>query len=136
MSYGAAAALQAAVYARLSGDAALTALVGAAVFDAAPGGPVPPIYVALGPEVVRDRSDATSAGAEHEFTISVVTETAGFQAAKQAAGAVSDALVDAPLTLARGHLVRLDFWRAEAARVGSGTLRRITLTFRAFVSDS
>lgn len=109
MSYGAAAALQAAIYARLLGDAALGALVGAAVFDAAPGGAVPPIYVAIGPEVVRDRSDMTGQGAEHEFSVSVVTDTAGFQVAKQAAGAVSDALVDAPLTLARGHLVRLDF---------------------------
>jgi hypothetical protein len=77
----------------------------------------------------------TGRSAEHEFTVSVVTDTAGFQAAKQAAGVVSDALIDAPLTLARGHLVRLDFWRAQAARVGSGNVRRITLTFRAFVAD-
>jgi hypothetical protein len=135
MSYGAAAALQAAVYGRLQTDPALEALVGQAVFDAMPGGPVPPIYVAIGPEVARDRSDMTGRSAEHEFTVSVVTDTAGFQAAKQAAGVVSDALIDAPLTLARGHLVRLDFWRAQAARVGSGNVRRITLTFRAFVAD-
>ncbi len=136
MSYGAGAALQAAVYGRLSGDPALAALVGGAVFDATPPGPLPAIYVTLGPEVVRDRSDASHGGAEHEFTVEIVTQAAGFAGAKAAAAAVSDALVDADLALARGRLVRLDFWRARAARVGAGAMRQITLTFRAFVEDS
>ncbi|MCX7299285.1 MAG: DUF3168 domain-containing protein [Rhodobacterales bacterium] len=136
MSYGVAAALQAAVYQRLTGDVALTGLVGTAVYDALPTGALPSLYVALGPEVVRDRSDKTGSGAEHEFTVAVVTDTAGFASAKAVAGAVSDALVDAPLVLSRGVLVALNFYRAQAVRVGSGAVRQIALTFRARVEDN
>ena len=136
MSYGVAKALQVAVYGRLVEDATLTGLVGTAIYDALPTGTLPPLYVALGPEVVRDKSDKTGAGAEHEFTVSVVTDTAGFATAKDAAAAVSDALVDAPLTLTRGILVSLNFYRAQAARVGSSAIRQINLTFRARVEDN
>ncbi len=135
MSYGVASALQTAVYQRLTTDPALTVLVGQAIYDALPSGTLPPIYVALGPEVARDKSDKTGAGAEHEFTISVVTDAAGFAVAKEAAAAVSDALVDAPLLLMRGTLVSLNFYRATAARVGTNTLRQINLVFRARVED-
>lgn len=136
MSYGVAPALQAAVYQRLAADTALAALVGPAIYDALPPGILPPLYVVIGPEVVRDRSDMTGNGAEHDFTVSVVTEAAGFASAKAAAAAVSDALIDAPLTLSRGHLVGLAFWRAQAARVGAGDQRQINLTFRARVDDA
>ncbi len=135
MSYALAGALQAAVFARVSGDAVVAGLVGDAVYDAAPPGVLPSLYISLGPEAVRDRSDKTGAGAEHEFTVSVLSDAAGFAAAKAVAGAVSDALVDARLTLARGRLVGLWFLRAKAARVGSGERRRIDLTFRARVED-
>jgi hypothetical protein len=91
--------------------------------------------VALGPEVARDRSDKSGAGAEHEFTVSVVTDSAGFVSAKATAAAVSDALVDADLTLTRGQLVSLNFYRAVAARVGTGDKRQINLIFRARVED-
>lgn len=135
MSYGQSSALQAAVYDALLADTGVTALVGAAVYDALPTGTLPPLYIALGPEIARDKSDKTGRGAEHEFTVSVVTDTAGFANAKAAAGAVSDALVDADLTLTRGRLVGLQFYRAKAARVGTGTTRRINLTFRARLED-
>lgn len=136
MSYGVSGALQSAVYHRLMADPALTALVGAHVFDALPSGALPSLYVTLGPEVVRDRSDKTGAGAEHEFTVSVVTDTSGFASAKAAATAVSDALIDAPLVLSRGLLISLNFYRAQAQRVGSSALRQINLTFRARVEDN
>lgn len=136
MSYGVSAALQAAVYQALVADAALTALVGTDIYDAFPAGTLPSLYVALGPELVKDRSDKTGDGALHEFTISVVTDSAGFAIAKQAAAAVSDALVDANLTLARGTLIALNFFRAKAVRVGSADERRIDLTFKAIVEDS
>lgn len=135
MSYALAGALQAAVFARLSGDPVVAGLVGDAVYDAAPPGVLPRLYVSLGPEVVRDRSDRSGAGAEHEFTVSVVSDDAGFASAKAVAGAVSDALVDAALVLSRGRLVGLWFLRAKAARVGTGERRRIDLTFRARVED-
>jgi hypothetical protein len=135
MSYGVAAALQAAIWERLEGDAALAALVGGAVFDTAPPGPLPPVYVTLGPEDVRDRSDFGGAGAAHEFLVSVVCDSGGFQLAKAAAGAVSDALLAGGLVLARGRLVSLQFLRAAARQAGKGATRRIDLRFRARVED-
>lgn len=135
MSYAVAAPLQAAVFQRLFDDAELQALVGSNVFDALPSGVVPPLYVALGPEKVRDASDITGGGAVHEMTISVVSDATGFATAKTVAGVISDALVDADLTLSRGALVSLQFFKAAAARVGSGDTRRIDLIFRARVCD-
>jgi len=135
MSYGAASALQEAVFARLVADATLAGLVGGAIYDAPPTGELPVTYVSLGAEDVRDRSDMTGRGARHDFTISVISDAAGFAQAKAAASAVSDALVDAPLTLARGHLVSLNFLRATARRVDTGRTRRIDLRFRARVED-
>ncbi|TCP42331.1 DUF3168 domain-containing protein [Rhodovulum marinum] len=135
MSYGAAAALQAAIYQRLAGDAALAALVGGAIYDVVPAGELPATYVSLGPEDARDASDKTGEGALHYLTISVVTVEAGFAQAKAAAGAISDALVGAPLTLTRGTLVGLWFDRARARRVGAKDERRIDLRFAARVED-
>lgn len=134
MSYGGSAALQAAVYGQLIGDAELSALVGGAIFDAPPAGALPPLYVTLGPEDVRDRSDGTAGGAWHRFTVSVLSEAAGFSAAKAAAAAVGDALTDAELPLDRGHLAALNFQKARARR--DGQLRRIDLTFRARIDDA
>lgn len=135
MSYAMSSALQAAVYQALTSDADVTALVGSAVYDALPAGTLPPLYVVLGSEDVRDASDKTGGGALHEFTITIVTESAGFATAKNAAAAVSDALVDAELTLTRGTLVSLNFYKAKAARVGTGDVRQINLIFRARVAD-
>lgn len=135
MSYAVASALQAAVFQHLSADPVLTAEVGTAIYDGIPAGNLPPIYVALGPERVRDASDQMGQGAWHEFTISIISTEAGFATAKVAAGAVSDALVDAPLLLSRGELIGLRFLRARARRVGTGDTRRIDLTFRARVQN-
>ncbi|WP_342075399.1 DUF3168 domain-containing protein [Yoonia sp. SS1-5] len=135
MSYAMSSALQAAVFQRLAADTALADLVGTAIYDALPAGSLPSLYVVLGPEDVRDASDKTGGGALHEFTVTVVTESAGFSSAKTAAAAVSDALVDAPLSLTRGSLVSLRFYKAKAARVGTGDMRQINLIFRARVAD-
>ncbi|WP_208352933.1 DUF3168 domain-containing protein [Pseudaestuariivita rosea] len=131
MSYAVSAALQAAVYQRLADDAGITA----PIYDAVPAGTLPDTYVTLGPEDVRDRSDKTGAGATHIFTVSVITDAAGFQSAKALAGLISDALVDADLTLTRGHLIGLHFEKAAARRVENGQARRIDLKFRAHVED-
>ncbi|MBN2740192.1 MAG: DUF3168 domain-containing protein [Rhodobacteraceae bacterium] len=133
MSYAIGAALQAAVYERLQGDLVLTDLVGAAVYDAVPAGTVTGTYVSLGPEDARDASDKTGDGAVHDFIVSVITDEAGFQAAKQVAEAISDALLGADLALSRGHVVGVWFLKAKARRVDKGATRRIDLTFRARV---
>ncbi len=136
MSYAVSAALQQAVYQALLADAALGALVGTAIYDAVPPGLVTGTYVSLGPEDVRDASDATGHGAVHEITVSVVTDEAGFNSAKTVAGAISDALSDATLSLSRGALVYLNFYRARARRVQDADMRRIDLRFRARVQDN
>ncbi len=133
MSYGMTAALQAAVYGALREDTVVAALSGGAVFDALPPGPVPALYVALGPETARDASDKTGAGAVHDFPVTVVSEAAGFTGAKALAAAISDALSGADLVLSRGHLVRLAFVRARARRVDGG--REIEVWFRARVDE-
>lgn len=135
MSYAVSAALQEAVFQALSADATLAGHVGSNIFDALPSGNLPTLYVALGPEEVKDASDKTGTGAEHLFQVSVVTDTAGFQTAKQAAGAISDVLHNGTLTLTRGRLVGMAFVKASAKREDTGALRRIDLSFRARVED-
>lgn len=128
MSYQAAAALQAAVFARLAG---FPALAGVSIVDAMPPGTAPGSFVLIGPEQVVDQSDKTGGGAEHRFEVAVISDASGFVSAKTLAGAVSEALVDAGLTLATGTLVSIGFLRATARRLDGGALRRIDMTFRA-----
>lgn len=128
MSYAGAAALQAAVFARLSGWGGLA---GVPVFDAMPAGGGAGTFVLLGPEEARDASDRTGDGAEHRLVISVISDATGFLAAKTVAVAISDALAGAELVLSVGRLVGLEFQRALARRLEDGGVRRIDLTFRA-----
>lgn len=130
MSYGVAAALQAAVYQRL-----VAALPGVAVHDALPFGTAPGTFVLLGPEEALDASDGSGAGALHRFTVSVISDATGFLQAKGLAVQISDALVDAGLVLARGRLVSLGFEKAQARRLEAGAARRIDLRFAARVED-
>lgn len=129
MSYAAAAALQAAIFAHLSES---PEMAGVDIFDA-----VPPsgtgTFVLLGPEKVVDQSDATGAGAEHRIVISVIADSEGFLAAKTIAVRIADLLGNAALTLSRGSLIALQFLRADAKRSRDGDLRRIDMTFRARV---
>lgn len=134
MSYGAAVALQAAIYQHLRADAVLSDLVGDAIFDAMPVTAPSGIYVSLGPEEVRDASDATGAGSRHEFVISIMEGSdsgSGFGALKAAAVAVTEALEPGDMPLSRGRLVGLWFQRATARRMKSGAGRQVDLTFRA-----
>lgn len=132
MSYGIAQALQAAIYQRL---AAAPGLAGVPVADALPKGQGAGTFLLIGPEEVTDQSDKTGRGADHRFTVSVISDAAGFQAAKAVAVVVSDTLVDAQMTLSRGRLVGLHFVKAVARRLVEGKARRIDLTFRARVEE-
>lgn len=128
MSYRAAAALQAAIYARLT---TYPALAGVAVVDAVPAGGGGGTFVLIGPEVAVDRSDKTGAGAEHRLQIGVISDADGFLSAKMVAAAVSGALEGADLALEEGRLVGIAFQRAVARRLDEGAARRIDLTFHA-----
>lgn len=133
MSYASAAALQVAVYQYLLADTGLSALIGDAIHDAPPPGTPSGSYIVLGAEEVIDRSDVSGPGAEHRFTVSVVSDAAGFLLAKQIAGRISAILPDAELTLSEGRLVAIWFHQAQARRVDGGAVRRIDLRFRARV---
>ena len=135
MTYAIASALQAAVYTCLSADTTVQSLVGSNVFDALPSGILPSTFIVIGEEDARAKSDVTAAGAVHILTVSILSDAAGFAAAKAVAVATSDALADAALTLSRGHLVSLDFVDAKARRGKAPDGRRIDMRFRARVED-
>ncbi|WP_118134884.1 DUF3168 domain-containing protein [Oceanicella sp. SM1341] len=140
MTYAMSWALQKAVFARLSGDTALGALVGGAIHDAPPhaarsADPLA-VYVTLGDETARAWDTADSHGCTHDFDVTVHSGAEGFAASKEVAEAVCDALVDADLALERGHLVALRFVQARAQRGRSPEKRRITLRFRAVIEDT
>ena len=75
----------------------------------------------------------SAGGALHDFSVTVTSSAAGYHQAKQAAAAVSDALLNAPLPLSRGRVGRVQFHRAQAAR--SGADRRIEIWFRARLDE-
>jgi hypothetical protein len=135
MSYALSGVLQAAIYQKLVNDPALQAQVGTAIYDAVPTGLLPATYVTLGPENAVARADRSGAATRHDFVISVHTEAKGFQAIKDVAGAISDALVDSPLPLSRGSLSTLEFLRAKARRTTNGQMRQVDLWFRARLED-
>ena len=133
MSYTSATALQEALYQYLADDAALMALIGGALYDAAPPGTPSGTHLVLGEEEVIDRSDISGPGAEHRFTLSVRSDAAGFTDAKAVAARLGEIVPDAALTLAEGRLVGMWFDRAQARRLDGGAVRRIDLRFRARV---
>lgn len=138
MSYAYSAGLQAAVYQRLAGDAALGALIGGAIYDApleAAPDQAAPDHITLGEERVRANDTNTSQGAVHDFSVTVHSARDGFDTVKTIAAAVCAALVDAPLILSHGHLVAMRFLRAKAERGPAPEKRRISLLFRAVLDQ-
>ncbi len=127
MSYAAAPALQAALFARLGGAAALAGVV---IVDAQPAAPLPDTFVLIGPEEVSDASDKTGAGAEHRVTLSVISTAAGFLAAKENAASICSALEGPELALTEGRVVSIAFRRAVARRLDGAATRQIDLSFR------
>lgn len=130
MSYGVSSALQRAIFERLDGAPAV-----GAVFDSAPEGALPPNYVVIGAEDVRDRSFAGGALSEHRIVLSVFGDGAGFAGVKTLAGVVSDLMLSGLPALERGRVVSQEFVRARARRLTGSARRRIDLTFRVTVED-
>lgn len=128
MSYAVSAALQKAVYQQLD-------TLGTPVFDAVPSGPLPELYISIGPEEARNASDATGVGAIHLFTVTVFSSAPSFAKAKGIAAQISDALTGPMPWLDRGTLIDISFQRARARRNEKGGGRQIDLRFRARVED-
>ena len=138
MSYAFGAGLQAAIYKRLVADAAVWDLVGNRIYDApleSGMDEVAPEHVTLGEETARAWTTKTSAGAIHDFDVTVHSGRNGFEAAKRIAGAVCAALVDAPLAVPGGQVVALRFLRAKAERNRAPEKRRVSLRFRAVLDE-
>jgi len=140
MTYAVAWPLQEALFARLTASPAVTALIGDRIYDAPPqidtpiaaAGP----YALIGDEESSDWSTKTDRGADHLLRITVVAPERGFAEAKRAAGAICDALLDAPLSLSRGHVVGIFFLGAETERGEEDEIRRIELRLRVLIEDT
>jgi hypothetical protein len=124
-------ALMKAVYARLTGDAALVAQLGAGgILDRLlPRMRLPAIVFAE--METRDYSTATEPGAEHFWTIEVWAEGEGRRAAEVLAARVKLLLADAALTLEGSVLVNLTFQSSRSRREPKTKLWVIDLRFRA-----
>ena len=126
-------ALQEAVFAALSADAALETLLGGAkVFDGAPRNAEAP-YLHLGEFSARDWSTSTEAGTEILFAVVVWSRTPGRSEGLLVADRVIALLHDAALTLDGFRLVNLRHVATETARVEKPEGRRAVARFRAAV---
>jgi len=127
----AAAALRAAIHDALVADAVLTNLLGGPkVYDEVPQAAAFP-YVTLGEARISDWSTATDAGEEHQLTLHAWSRQGGHREAHMLAGALLQALDDAPLTLAEHRLVNLRFALADVRREADGRTYRALVRFRA-----
>ncbi|ABS62533.1 gene transfer agent (GTA) orfg8 [Parvibaculum lavamentivorans DS-1] len=123
-------ALQKAIYARLMGDEALTALAGGRIHDNVPGDTALP-YIALGDNDMRD----WPGGAEHRLALHVFSRGGGRAEAKAIMGAANAALHDAALTLEGHALINLRFLDATTRRERDGVTWRGTIRFRAVTEE-
>jgi Protein of unknown function (DUF3168) len=124
-------ALQAAIFAALTANADVTALVGTArIFDdVPPNTPYP--YVTFGQTTERDWSTSTEPGSEHTLTLHVWSKERGRRQAHRIGVALRAALVDTPLILVGHRLINLRHEFSETRREGDGETYRAIVRFRA-----
>lgn len=127
----AAVALRAAIHDALIADGALTSLLGGAkVYDEPPRAAAFP-YVTLGEARVSDYSTASEPGEEHQLALHAWSRQGGHREAHLIAGALLQALDDAPLPLTDHRLVNLRFALADVRREGDGRTYHALVRFRA-----
>ncbi|MGH6770076.1 MAG: DUF3168 domain-containing protein [Xanthobacteraceae bacterium] len=127
----AAAALRAAVHDALIVDAPLAALLGGPkVYDEPPPAAAFP-YVTLGEQRVADFSAGSEPGEEHQLTLHAFSRQGGHKEAHLVAGALLQALDDAPLVLADHRLINLRFALADVRREADGRTYHALVRFRA-----
>ena len=127
----AATALRAAIHNALVADGALSALLGGPkVYDEPPTGAAFP-YVTLGDARVSDFSTASDPGEEHRLTLHAWSRQGGHREARMIAGALLQALDDAPLAPGGFHLVNLRFSAADIRREADGRTYHALVRFRA-----
>ena len=131
MPTAASAALRAAVHAALTADAAIiAALGGPKVYDEPPREAAFP-YVTLGETRVADFSAGSEPTLEHQLTLHAWSRQGGHREAHVIAGALLQALDDAPLALAGHRLVNFRFATADVRREADGRTYHALVRFRA-----
>jgi hypothetical protein len=127
----AAAALRAAIHDALVADGALTALLGGPkVYDEPPKSAAFP-YVTLGEARVEDFSSGDEPGEEYRLTLHAWSQQGGHKQAHMIAGALLQALDDAPLSPDGHTLVNLRFSVADIRREADGRTYHALVRFRA-----
>ena len=112
--------LRAAIRDALIADSPLTSLLGGGrIYDEPPRDAALP-YVTLGEDVVSDGSTATEPGDEHALTLHVWSRQGGHREAQLIAGAVLEALTEAPLAPDGHRVANLRFIAADVRREPDG----------------
>ncbi|MEO6945231.1 MAG: DUF3168 domain-containing protein [Nitrobacter sp.] len=125
------AALRAAVHDALAANSALhAALGGARVYDEPPRGALLP-YISVGEARITDASVDDGPTQEHQITLHARSRQGGQGEAHAIAGAVLQALDDAPLTLTGHRLVNFRFAVADIRRESDGRTYHAQVRFRA-----
>ena len=132
----AAAALRAAIHDVLVADGALTALLGGPkIYDEPPQSAAFP-YVTLGEGRVSDFSTASDPGEEHRLILHAWSRQGGHKEAHMIAGALLQALDDAPLAPAGHRLINLRFATADIRRESDGRTYHALVRFRAVTESA
>lgn len=131
MPNDASAALRAAVHDALTGNAGLISVLGSPkIYDEPPREAAFP-YVTLGETRVADLSAGGEPALEHQLTLHAWSRQGGHREANVIAGALLQALDDAPLALAGHRLVNFRFATADIRRESDGHTYRALVRFRA-----
>jgi hypothetical protein len=125
------AALRAAIHGALTADAVLTGLLGGArIYDEPPASAAFP-YVTLGEARISDFSAGEDALQEHQLTLHAWSRQGGHKEAHMIAGALLQALDDAPLSPVGHQLINLRFSLADIRRESDGRTYHALVRFRA-----
>ena len=122
--------LQKAIFAALGGNAALTAVIGARIFDHAPANAAFP-YITFGRTSVYDWSTGTESGAEQLFTLHVWSKGRGKKEALEIMELARTTLHDSALELEEHSLVNLRLEFSEARYDDRNEAHHGLLRFRA-----
>jgi uncharacterized protein DUF3168 len=124
-------ALRAAVRDALANNVAFVSLLGGAkIYDEPPRAIAFP-YVTIGEARVSDFSTGSDPGEEHQLTLHAWSREGGHREAHSIAGALLQALDDAPLTLVDHTLVNFRFSVADVRREADGRTYHALVRFRA-----
>jgi Protein of unknown function (DUF3168) len=124
-------ALQQSIFATLTADTALLALLGAPrLYDDVPQRADFP-YLTFGQSVARDWSTGSEDGNEHILTLHVWSQAKGKKEAHEIMGALRTALHDQSLTLLGHRLINLRHEHSEARRDPDGETTHGIVRYRA-----